>query len=115
MNYYNEIKEKLIQSEIYDRAKDYSKDRNKVNVYFEIGKLLSEEGKEYGKNIIKKYSEKLILKVGKKYNERTLYGMRKFYEIFSNEKLNPVGSKLSWSHYRELLAVKKYGCYKLLH
>ena len=30
MNYYNEIKEKLIKSEIYDRTKDYIKDRNKV-------------------------------------------------------------------------------------
>lgn len=61
MNYYNEIKEKLLKSEIYDKVKDYSKDRNKVNVYFEIGKLLNEAGKEYGKNIIKKYSEKLII------------------------------------------------------
>ena len=34
MNYYNEIKEKLIKYEVYDRAKDYSKDRNKVNVYY---------------------------------------------------------------------------------
>ena len=24
----------------------------------------------------------------------------------SNEKLNPLGSKLSWSHYRELLTIK---------
>lgn len=61
MNYYNEIKEKLLKSEIHDKVKDYSKDRNKVNVYFEIGKLLNEAGKEYGKNIIKKYSEKLII------------------------------------------------------
>ncbi len=106
MNYYNEIKEKLIRSEIYDRVKDYSKDRHKVSVYFEIGKLLSEAGKEYGKNIIKQYSENLMLDVGKKYNERTLYGMRKFYEVFSNEKLNPLGSKLSWSHYRELITIK---------
>ena len=106
MNYYNEIKEKLIKSEIYDRAKDYSKDRHKVSVYFETGKLLSEAGKEYGKNIIKQYSEKLMLEVGKKYNERTLYGMRKFYEVFNNEKLNPLGSKLSWSHYRELITIK---------
>ena len=63
MNYYNEIKEKLIQSEIYDRVKDYSKDRNKVKVYFEIGKLLNEAGKEYGKKIIKQYSEKLMIDV----------------------------------------------------
>lgn len=44
-----------------------------------------------------------MLDVGKKYNEITLYAMRKFYEVFSNEKLNPLGSKLSWSHYSELL------------
>ena len=79
MNYYNEIKEKLIKSEIYDRVKDYSKDRNKVKVYFETGKLLSEAGKEYGKNIIKQYSEKLMIEVGKKYNERNLRYMRQFY------------------------------------
>ena len=105
MNYYNQIKENLIKCEIYDKAKDYSKDRNKVNVYFEIGKLLSEAGKEYGKNIIKQYSKKLMIEVGKKYNERTLYRMRKFYEIFSNEKLTPLVSKLSWSHYIQLLSI----------
>ena len=85
MNYYNEIKDKLLNSEIYDKVKDYSKDRNKVNTYFEIGRLLSEAGKEYGKNIIKQYSEKLMIDVGKKYNERTLRRIRQFYDVFSNE------------------------------
>ena len=28
MNYYNEIKNKLIDNEIYARVKDYSKERN---------------------------------------------------------------------------------------
>ena len=106
MNYYNEIKERLIQSEIYDRVKDYSKERNKIKVYFEIGKLLSKAGKEYGKNIIKQYSEKLVIEVGKKYNERNLRYMRQFYKIFSSIKWNPVGSKLNWSHFRELIKVK---------
>ncbi len=106
MNYYNEIKEKLIKSEIYDRAKDYSKDRHKVKVYYEVGKLLSELGKEYGKNLIKQYSEKLMIDVGKKYTERNLRYMRQFYEIFSSIKWNPLGSKLCWSHFRELLIVK---------
>ena len=106
MNYYIEIKEKLLKSEVYDRAKDYAKDRNKVRVYFEIGKLLSEAGKEYGKNIIKQYAEKLMVEVGKKYDERTLYRMRKFFEVFNDEKLAPLGSKLSWSHYRELIRLK---------
>ena len=106
MNYYNEIKNKLIKSEIYDRAKDYSKDRNKVIVYFEIGRLLHEAGKEYGKNIIKQYSEKLILEVGKKYNERTLRRIRQFYEIFRNEKWSTMWTKLCWSHYREFYLLK---------
>ena len=106
MNYYNEIKERLIKSEIYDRAKDYSKDRHKVSVYFEIGKLLSEAGKEYGKNIIKQYSENLMQEVGKKYNERTLRKMRQFYDMFANEKWSTMWTKLCWSHYREVLSLK---------
>ncbi len=106
MSYYNEIKEKLIKSEIYDRAKDYSKDRHKVSIYFEIGKLLSEAGKEYGKNIIKQYSENLMKEVGKKYNERTLRKMRQFYDMFANEKWSTMWTKLCWSHYREVLSLK---------
>ena len=47
-----------------------------------------------------------MIEVGKKYNERTLRYMRQFYEIFSSIKWNPLGSKLSWSHFRELLIVK---------
>jgi len=106
MNYYDEIREKLLKSEIYDRVKDYSKDRNKVKVYFEIGKLLSEAGREYGKNIIKQYSLKLVIDVGKKYNERNLRYMRKFYELFENQNWNMTCSKLTWSHYREVLSIK---------
>lgn len=106
MNYYNEIKNELIKSEIYDRVKDYSKDRHKVSVYFETGKLLSEAGKEYGKNIIKQYSEKLMIEVGKKYNERNLRYMRQFYEMISETKWNAMRSKLCWTHYREVLSLK---------
>ena len=98
MNYYDEIKEKLIKSEIYDRAKDYAKDRNKVNAYFEIGKLLSKAGKEYGKNIIKQYSEKLMIEVGTKYTERNLRYMRQLYETILETKCNTLCSKLCWSH-----------------
>ena len=106
MNYYNKIKEKLLKNEIYEKVKDYSKEKHRVVTYFEIGRLLNEAGKEYGKNIIKQYSEKLMVEVGKKYKVSNLYKMRKFYEIFSDEKLYPLGTKLSWSHYRELLTIK---------
>ena len=95
--YYISIKEKLLKSEIYDKARNYAKDRNKVKVYFETGELLSKAWKDYGKNIIKQYSEKLMIEVGKKYNYRTLYRMRKFYELFSDEKLTTLWSNLSWS------------------
>ena len=112
MNYYNEIKEKLIKSELYDKLKDYSKDRNKVYVYFEIGKLLSKAGKEYGKNIIKQYSDKLQIEVGKKYNERNLRYMRKYYEIFKNIIWNPLGSKLTWTNIRITLSLKSIDAIK---
>ena len=36
-------------------------------------KLLNEAGGKYGDNIIEEYSKKLISKVCKKYNKRTLY------------------------------------------
>ena len=68
MNYYNEIRNKLIDNEIYRRVKDYSKERNRVKTYFEIGKLLNEAGSKYGESIIENYSRKLMLEVGKKYN-----------------------------------------------
>ena len=106
MNYYNEIKDKLIKSELYERVKDYSKDRYKVSVYFEIGELLNKADKEYGKNIIKQYSEKLMIEVGKKYNERNLRYMRQFYKMLNTTKWNALRSKLCWSHYREVLSIK---------
>ena len=108
MNYYNEIKNKLIDNEIYGKIKDYSKERNRAKTYFEIGKLLSEAGRKYGESIIEKYSQKLILEVGKKYNKRTLYRMRQFYLVFNDNKVSPLGTQLSWSHCRALLSVKDY-------
>ena len=106
MNYYGEIKEKLLKNEIYAKVKDYSKERNKVLTYFEVGKLLSEAGKKYGKNIIGSYADKLVNDVGKKYNERYLRYMRQFYEMTLEIKWNPMGSILSWSHYKVLLPLK---------
>jgi len=108
MNYYNEIKTKLINNEIYEKVKDYSKERNRVITYFGIGKLLSEAGSKYGESIIQKYSDKLVIEVGKKYNSRTLYRMRQFYQVFSNQKVSPMGTQLTWSHYRELLSIKDF-------
>ena len=81
MNYYNEIKNKLIDNEIQSRVKDYSQERHNVITYFEIGKLLNEADGEYGENIINEYFKKLVVEVGKKYNRRTLFRMKKFYNV----------------------------------
>jgi len=102
MNYYNEIKNRLIDNEVYSRVKDYSKERHKVITYFEIGKLLNEAGCKYGDNIIDKYSKKLVMEVGKKYNRRTLFRMKQFYNLFSNEKVSTMWTQLAWSHIRLL-------------
>ena len=106
MNYYNEIKNKIIDNEVYAKVKDYSKERHKVITYFEIGKLLNEAGGKYGDNIIDEYSRKLVIEVGKKYNSRTLFRMKQFYNIFIDEKVSQIATQLSWSHYVELLPLK---------
>ena len=88
--YYENLKEKALKIEIYDKAKNYAKDKNKANAYFEMGELLSNAGREYGKNIINNYSDKLVHDVGKKYNYRTLYRMRKFYETYKDLSILPM-------------------------
>ena len=106
MNYYDEIKEKLLKNEVYAKVKDYSKERNKVLTYFEVGKLLSDAGKEYGNDIIGKYAEKLVNEVGKKYNRSTLFRMKQFYNTFSNEKVAPMVRQLNWTRCLILIPLK---------
>ena len=106
MNYYNEIKNKLIDNEIYSKVKDYSKERHKVIIYFEIGRLLTEAGGKYGDNVIDEYSQKLVVEVGKKYNRRTLFRMKQLYNIFSNEKVSTLWTQLTWSHLRLLFSLE---------
>ncbi len=103
MNYYNEIKNKLIDNVIYSKVKNYSKERHKVIIYFEIGKLLTEAGGKYGDNIIDEYSKKLVVEVGKNYNRRTLFRMKQFYNAFNNEKVSTLWTQLTWSRYDEIL------------
>ena len=111
MNYYNEIKNELINNEIYKKAKDYSKNKSDLNTYYNVGKLLveaqgGEKRAKYGDNLIEEYSKKLQVEVGRKYNERTLRRMRQFYLIFKNEIRSTVSTKLTWSHYTELLNIE---------
>ena len=108
MNYYNEIKNKLIDNEVYKRVKDYSKNRNDLNTYYEVGKLLieaqgGEKRAKYGDRLIKEYSERLYNELGKKYDITTLKRYRQFY--LKIEKGAALRHQLSWTHYRELLTL----------
>ena len=113
MNYYDVIKNKIIDNEIYGKVKDYYKEKNTVITYFEIGRLLNEAGGKYGDNIIDEYSKRLVREVGKKYNKRTLFRMKQFYNVFSDGKVSTMSTQLSWSHYTELLPIKDFN--KLLY
>ena len=104
--YYEKTKNKLIDNETFEKVKDYSKERNRVETYFEIGRLLSEAGSKYGESVIDKYSQKLMLEVGKKYDSRTLRSMRQLYITFKDEIWKPVVSKLSWTNLLILMPLK---------
>jgi predicted nuclease of restriction endonuclease-like (RecB) superfamily len=110
MNYYNEIKESLINNEVYKAVKDYSKNKSDLETYYKVGKLLSEAGKHYGEGIIKEYSIKLTKDIGKGFSTTNLKNMRKFYIVFSKSQAVP--DHLSWSHYIVLLKLDDYSSMK---
>lgn len=101
MNYYEEIKVRLIDNEITKKVKDYSKNKSDLDTYYYVGKMLSEAGKHYGEGIIKDYSKRLTYELGRGYSQRNLRNMRQFYKI--SKKWQTMSAKLSWSHYCEIL------------
>ena len=105
MNYYNEIKQELINNEINRKIKNYSINKSDLNTYYNVGKMLSEAGKHYGEGIIKEYSKKLTSELGKGYTISNLKRMRQFYLII--EKGATLSHQLSWSHYSELIPLNK--------
>ena len=104
MNYYNEIKKELINNEINRKVKNYSINKSDLNTYYNVGKMLSEAGKHYGEGIIKEYSIKLTIDIGKGYGISNLKRMRQFYLMIEKGAL--MGHQLSWSHYKELIPLK---------
>ena len=101
MNYYNEIKNELINNEINKKVKNYLVNRSDLNTYYNVGKILSEAGKHYGEGIIKEYSKRLTIELGKGYTFTSLTRMRKLFLLL--EKLATVSQQLSYGHYVELL------------
>ena len=109
MNYYNQIKNEIIDIETYKKVKDYSKNKKELDGYYKIGKLIIEarggEGKvTYGNKLIKEYSKKLTEELGKGYSTTNLKYMRQFYLFI--EKGQPLADQLTWSHYTILMSLK---------
>ena len=103
MNYYNEIKQELINSEIYRQTKKYFVNKNDLNTYYKVGEIISKAERTYGNGIIKEYSQKLKIELERNYSVRLLYKMVKYYNFISKENLPTLSANLSWSHYDELL------------
>ena len=108
MNYYNEIKNELINNEINRKVKEYSINKSDLNTYYNVGKLIIEaQGGEsrakYGNQLIKEYSKKLSEELGSGYSERSLKDMRKFFLFI--KKGHAVHAQLSWNHYKKLFSI----------
>jgi len=103
MNYYDNIKELLINNDITKKVKNYSINKSDLDTYYDVGKVLSEAGKQYGGGIIKEYSRRLTKELGKGYTFTALTRMKKFYILC--EKLATVSQLLTWSHYCEILSI----------
>ncbi len=81
--------------------------------YWHIGKrinndVLQNQRAEYGKQIVKSVSKELVEQYGKSFETRNLRRMMQFAELFSDITIvSPVATQLSWSHFMEILTLKK--------
>lgn len=104
---FNDIKNLVISS----RNKVYSAvNTEMLSLYWSIGKAIMEiqqgdERANYGDAVLEKLSEKLTNEFGKGFSSRNLRTMRKFYLTYPIWQT--VSSKLSWSHYLELIKIEE--------
>ena len=109
IDYKNELIKLVERTEVNKGYHDYFKNKDLVNNYFEIGRLLveaqgGEEQNKYGNKLIKPWSIELTEKYGKGYNYTNLCRFRQFYIIFN--KIAPVGQFLTWTNIKILLPIK---------
>ena len=114
MNYYDEIKNILIDNIIGRKVREYKSNQKDLEGYYNVGKLLIEaQGGEtrakYGNQLIKEYSERLTSELGKGYTPTRLKYMREFYLLI---KKSPTLSdqfrsiNITWSNICEILSFK---------
>ena len=114
MNYYNEIKNILIDNAIGRKVREYKSNQKDLESYYNIGKLLveaqgGEERAKYGNGLIKEYSKRLTSELGKGYTVTRLKYMRTFYELV--KKSPPLADQFknvntTWSNTCEILYLK---------
>lgn len=102
---FDNIKELVIHS----RNKVYSVvNTEMLHLYWNIGAAIMEiqsgnKKASYGDTVLEKLSQKLTKEFGRGFSSRNLRTMRKFYLTYPIWKT--VSSKLSWSHYLELIKI----------
>ena len=52
MNYYNEIKNELVNNEINWKVKNYSINKSDLDAYYNVERMLREAANHYGEGII---------------------------------------------------------------
>ncbi len=114
MNYYDEIKNILVDNIIGRKVREYKSNQKDLEGYYNVGKLLIEaQGGEarakYGNQLIKEYSKRLTSELGKGYTPTRLKYMREFYLLI---KKSPTLSdqfrsiNITWSNICEILKLK---------
>ena len=108
-DYKKELIKLVEKTEVNKGYHDYFKNKDLVNNYFEIGRLLveaqgGEEHDTYGNKLIKTWSVELTEKFGKGYDASNLRRFRQFYSEF--KMCGTVCHTLTWSNIRLLLPIK---------
>ena len=110
MNYYNEIKNILIDNAIGRKVREYKSNQKDLESYYNVGKLLveaqgGEERAKYGDGLIKEYSKRLTTELGKGYSTRNLKYMRNFYLLAKGQPLAAQfkNINMTWSNVCEIL------------
>ena len=114
MNYYDEIKNILVDNAIGRKVREYKSNQKDLESYYNVGKLLveaqgEEERAKYGDGLIKEYSKRLTSELGKGYTVTRLKYMRTFFEVV--KKSPPLADQfkninITWSNICEILYLK---------
>ena len=99
MNYYNEIKNILVDNAIGKKVREYKSNQKDLESYYNVGKLLveaqgGEERAKYGNGLIKEYSKRLTSELVKGYTVTRLKYMKTYYELVKKVRHWRTNSKM---------------------